>query len=238
MRYLPTGELDFLGRLDHQVKVRGFRIELGEIESALTRHPQVREAAVLALPEAGGGTRLVAYVETSSATSATVGLAGELRSFLKQSLPDYMVPAGFVALGELPLTPNGKIDRRALAALAAIPLAAEGGVAGDRGPRSHVEEVLAGIWSELFGRPVGVSESFFDLGGHSLLATRVVSRVREAFAIELPVRRLFERPTVATLAGSVEAIWGGRRAGGATHRADAAQRSVAPLLCPAPALVP
>ncbi|HEX4498386.1 MAG TPA: condensation domain-containing protein, partial [Thermoanaerobaculia bacterium] len=205
VRSLPTGELDFLGRLDHQVKVRGFRIELGEIESALARHPRVREAAVLALPEGGGGTRLVACVATSSAPS---GLSGELRSFLKQSLPDYMVPSGFVALEELPLTPNGKIDRRALAALAAIPLAAEGGVAGDRGPRSHVEEVLEGIWSELFGRAVGVSENFFDLGGHSLLATRVVSRVREAFAIELPVRRLFERPTVAALADSVEAALG------------------------------
>ncbi|HEX4494591.1 MAG TPA: condensation domain-containing protein, partial [Thermoanaerobaculia bacterium] len=209
VRSLPTGELDFLGRLDHQVKVRGFRIELGEIESALARHPQVREAAVLALPEVDGGTRLVACVATSSAMT---GLAGELRAFLKQSLPDYMVPSGFVALEELPLTPNGKIDRRALAALAAVPLAAEGGVAGDRGPRSHVEEVLAGIWSELFGRAVGVSESFFDLGGHSLLATRVVSRVREVFAIELRLQQIFTAPVLSELAAEVERAIASQRA--------------------------
>jgi amino acid adenylation domain-containing protein len=198
VRYLPTGELDFLGRLDTQVKVRGFRIELGEIESALTRHPEVREAAVLASPEEAGGNRLIAYVE-----SARDLAAGELRSLLKRSLPDYMVPAAFVLLRELPLTPNGKIDRRALAAL---PLYTEGAeTTGSRAPRNYVEEVLAGIWSDVFGQAVGVTDNFFDLGGHSLLATRVVSRVREAFGIELPVRRLFERPTLAGLAESVEA---------------------------------
>ncbi len=116
VRYLPTGELDFLGRLDTQVKVRGFRIELGEIESALTRHPEVREAAVLAMPEDAGGNRLVAYVE-----SARDLAAGELRSLLKQSLPDYMIPLAFVLLRELPLTPNGKIDRRTLAACPSTP---------------------------------------------------------------------------------------------------------------------
>jgi amino acid adenylation domain-containing protein len=204
VRVLPAGELDFLGRLDHQVKVRGFRIELGEIESALARHPEVREAAVLAEPEPGGaGNRLIAYVE---ADDSSTRLAGELRAFLKQSLPDYMVPSRFVLLGELPLTPNGKIDRRALAAM---PREAErAAAAGDGTPRSYAEEVLAGIWSEMFGQAVGVGDSFFDLGGHSLLATRVVSRVREAFGVELPVRRLFEQPTVAGLAASIEALLG------------------------------
>ena len=203
VRYLPTGELDFLGRLDHQVKVRGFRIELGEIESALTRHPEVQEAAVLALPDVLGGNRLIAYVESPRDLAA-----GELRAHLKRSLPDYMVPSAFVLLRGLPLTPNGKIDRRALAALAAMPLQAEGAKDEDQAPRTHAEAVLAGIWSEVFGRPVGVRDDFFDLGGHSLLATRVVSRVRKALGVELPVRRLFERPTVAGLAESVEAALG------------------------------
>jgi amino acid adenylation domain-containing protein len=201
VRYLPTGELDFLGRLDHQVKVRGYRVELGEIESALTRHGEVREAAVLALPDAIGGNRLIAYLETERDLPP-----GELRAFLKASLPDYMVPSAFVPLRELPLTPNGKIDRRALAAM---PLHAGSAAAeDDRTPGSYAEEVLAGIWSEIFGRAVGVNDNFFDLGGHSLLATRVVSRVREAFGIELPLRRLFEQPTVAALAVSVEAALG------------------------------
>ncbi|MEO7417195.1 MAG: condensation domain-containing protein, partial [Thermoanaerobaculia bacterium] len=199
VRYLPTGELDFLGRLDHQVKVRGFRIELGEIESALTRHPQVLDAAVLAMPDLLGGNRLIAYLATESALPAS-----ELRAFLKAGLPDYMVPSVFVPLPELPLTPNGKIDRRALAAL---PLQGEG-TAEDRAPRGYAEEALAGIWSELFGHPVGVNDNFFDLGGHSLLATRLVSRVQEALGVGLPLRRLFEQPTIAGLAGSVEAALG------------------------------
>ncbi|HSG41397.1 MAG TPA: condensation domain-containing protein, partial [Thermoanaerobaculia bacterium] len=169
------------------------RIELGEIESALTRHEEVRDAAVLAQPDAIGGNRLIAYVETKEEIPA-----GELREFLKRTLPDYMVPSAFVQLGELPLTPNGKIDRRALAAL---PLAGDVAMERDRTPRSRTEKVLAGIWSEIFGRPVGLEDDFFDLGGHSLLATRVVSRVREAFGIEMPVRRLFRQPTVASLAG-------------------------------------
>ncbi|MEO6192065.1 MAG: amino acid adenylation domain-containing protein [Thermoanaerobaculia bacterium] len=198
VRYLPAGELDFLGRLDHQVKVRGFRIELGEIESALTRHPRVLDAAVLAAPDVLGGNRLIAYVAVEAELPAT-----ELRAFLKAGLPDYMVPSVFVPLPELPLTPNGKIDRRALAAL---PLETES--AQQRAPRGYAEEVLAGIWSELFDRPVGVNENFFDLGGHSLLATRLVSRVREALGVELPLRRLFEQPTVAGLAESVEAALG------------------------------
>ncbi|HEV8583000.1 MAG TPA: amino acid adenylation domain-containing protein [Thermoanaerobaculia bacterium] len=205
VRYLPTGELDFLGRLDHQVKVRGFRIELGEIESALVRHPQVREAAVLAEPEPGGaGNRLIAYVETDNASSE---LTRELRAFLKQSLPEYMVPSQFMLLSELPLTPNGKIDRRALAAM---PQRSETTAAAeaDRVPRSYAEEVLVGIWGEIFERPVGVEDNFFDLGGHSLLATRAASQVREAFGIELPVRRLFEQPTIAELAASIEAVLG------------------------------
>ncbi|HEY9419885.1 MAG TPA: amino acid adenylation domain-containing protein, partial [Thermoanaerobaculia bacterium] len=149
VRYLPTGELDFLGRLDHQVKVRGFRIELGEIESSLTRHEEIREAAVLALPDVLGGNRLVAYIETERDLSAS-----DLRAFLKASLPEYMVPSVFVQMREMPLTPNGKIDRRALAAL---PIAGES-VEDSREPQTPTEVALTGIWSEIFGQTVGVNE--------------------------------------------------------------------------------
>ncbi|HEY0510666.1 MAG TPA: amino acid adenylation domain-containing protein, partial [Thermoanaerobaculia bacterium] len=207
VRALPAGELDFRGRLDHQVKVRGFRIELGEIESALTRHPEVREAAVLAAPDVGGvGNRLVAWIETEKDSS---GFSGELRSFLKLSLPDYMIPALFAFLPALPLTPNGKLDRRALAAL---PLQPEG-VAADaaHAPRGYLEETLAGIWSEMFGHPVYRDDNFFELGGHSLLATRVVSRLRSLLNVELPVRQLFLASTLKGLAAQVEREIASRR---------------------------
>jgi amino acid adenylation domain-containing protein len=199
VRYLPSGELDFLGRLDQQVKIRGFRIELGEIEAALTRHQEVRQAAVLANPDGHGGNRLIAYLETESDLPP-----GELRAFLRVNLPDYMVPAGFVSLRRLPLTANGKIDRRALAAMR--PHVASVVPPPDRAPASHAEEVLAGIWSEIFGRPVGLSESFFELGGDSLLATRVLARARAALGIELSPSAVLEAVTVAALAERIERI--------------------------------
>jgi amino acid adenylation domain-containing protein len=194
-RFLPDGELEYLGRLDHQVKVRGFRVELGEVEAALLRHPSVAEAVVVAREAAGGDLRLVAYV---AGGGVVVAPAAELRALLKESLPEHMIPSAFVTLESLPLTPNGKIDRKALPApeqsrdeLGATYIA----------PRTAVEKVLAGIWSEVLGlERVGVADNFFDLGGHSLLATQVVARVREAFEVELPLRRLFEEPTVAGLA--------------------------------------
>jgi amino acid adenylation domain-containing protein len=198
VRILSTGELDYLGRLDHQVKVRGFRIELGEIESALTRHRQVREAAVLVAADRQGASRLIAYIETESDLPP-----GELRAFLKLSLPDHMVPAAFVRLRRLPLTLNGKIDRRSLAAMRTQPESAP--PPADRPPESHVEEVLAGIWSAIFGRRVGVGESFFDLGGDSLLATRVLARLRAALGVELPPSAVLEAVTVAALARRVAA---------------------------------
>jgi amino acid adenylation domain-containing protein len=190
-----TGVLEFLGRTDFQVKVRGFRIEPGEIEAALSEHAEVREARVIVREDAPGETRLVAYVVGDVE-------ADELRVHLRRSLPEYMVPAAFVELEALPLTPNGKLDRKALPA-------PEYAADADRyvAPRTPTEEVLAGIWAEVLRlERVGVEESFFELGGHSLLATRVVSRVREAFAIELPLRALFERPTVAGLAPRVETL--------------------------------
>jgi amino acid adenylation domain-containing protein len=198
VRWTAEGEIDFIGRTDFQVKVRGFRIELGEIEAALLEHEGVRECAVLAREDAGE-KRVVAYVVGDVETDA-------LRAHVRRILPDYMVPGAFVALDRLPLTPNGKLDRKALPA-------PEYAVDADRyvAPRTPVEEVLAEIWAEVLRlERVGVQESFFDLGGHSLLATRVVSRIREVFGVEVPLRALFEGPTVSELAGRVEEM---RRAG-------------------------
>jgi amino acid adenylation domain-containing protein len=199
VRWSARGELEYLGRLDEQVKVRGFRIEPGEIEAVLSAHAEVREARVLLREDQPGEKQLVAYVAGEVEADA-------LRAHLRRSLPEYMVPAAFVVLEALPLTPNGKLDRKALPA-------PEHAAQADRyvAPRTPVEEVLAGIWAEVLRRErVGVEESFFDLGGHSLLATRVLSRIREVFAIELPLRALFEGRTVAELAVRVEEV---RRAG-------------------------
>ncbi|HEU0053338.1 MAG TPA: amino acid adenylation domain-containing protein, partial [Longimicrobium sp.] len=192
VRWLTDGRLDFIGRIDHQVKVRGFRIEPGEIEGALRRSEGVADCVVVAREDVPGEKRLVAYVVGDVE-------AGALREHLLRELPEYMVPAAFVPLEQLPLTPNGKLDRKALPA----PEYAD----ADRyvAPRTPVEEVLAGIWADVLRQErVGVEESFFELGGHSLLATRVVSRVREVLAVELPLRALFEGPTVAELARRVE----------------------------------
>ncbi|HEU0079849.1 MAG TPA: condensation domain-containing protein, partial [Longimicrobiaceae bacterium] len=193
VRWMADGTLEYLGRLDEQVKIRGFRIELGEIEVRLAEHPEVREAVVLAREDVPGDRRLVAYVVGAVDADA-------LRSHMRQGLPEYMVPSAFVVLDRLPLTANGKVDRKALPA-PELASAEDGYVA----PRTPVEEVLAGIWAEVLRlERVGVHDSFFDLGGHSLLATRVVSRVRAVFATELPLRALFEGPTVAELARAVE----------------------------------
>ncbi|MEA2599254.1 MAG: hypothetical protein QOF89_246, partial [Acidobacteriota bacterium] len=195
-RYRADGRLECLGRIDTQVKVRGFRIELGEIEAALGGHPEVATAVVVAREEASGDRRLVAYV-VPRRTGAD--LSDELRSWVRQSLPDYMVPAAWMFLAELPLTPNGKVDRKALPA----PISEAGGAVA---PRTPTEEVLAGIWARVLGlESVGSEDSFFHLGGHSLLATQVISRIREAFGVELPLRQIFETPTLAGLARSIDA---------------------------------
>jgi amino acid adenylation domain-containing protein len=195
-RLLPNGQVEYLGRIDHQVKIRGFRIELGEIEAVLASHPAVRECVVVAREDVSGARRLVAYVADSALEPAA------LRDFLSVRLPDYMVPSAFVVLEMLPLTPNGKVDRKALPT-AESDRAAEDGPLAPFGP---IEELLAGIWSDVLGlERFGRHESFFALGGHSLLATRVVSRLREVLGIELPLRRLFEAPTLEGLAREVEA---------------------------------
>ena len=197
-RWRADGTLAFQGRADHQVKIRGIRVELGEIESVLAEHPAVGAAAVLAPEEAPGDRRLVAYVAPGGQPLPPVA---ELRTFLADRLPDFMVPAWIVPLPALPRTPNGKLDRAALPAPEGPRVEADAGAA----PRTPVEEVLAGIWAELLGRErIGVEESFFALGGHSLLVTQVISRVRQAFSVDLPLRELFEAPTVAGLAAAVE----------------------------------
>jgi amino acid adenylation domain-containing protein len=190
-RFLPDGTIEFLGRIDQQIKIRGYRVEPGEIEAQLELHPGVREAVVVAREDSPGEKRLAAYVVADGAEPE----ASELRRHLAERLPEYMIPSAFVLLGSLPRTPNGKINRRAL------PAPTEG---EDRvlfvAPRTPVEEALCGIWVEVLGvEQVGVNDNFFKLGGHSLLAMQLLSRLRGTFHLELPLRVLFEAPTVAEL---------------------------------------
>ncbi|MBV8858951.1 MAG: amino acid adenylation domain-containing protein [Acidobacteria bacterium] len=200
-RWLADGRVEYVGRSDHQVKVRGFRIELGEIEAVLASHPSVREAVAVVREDVPGDKRIVAYLVGKEGPAAP---AAELRAHLKEGLPEYMIPSNFVTLDALPLTPNGKVDRKALPAPAA-----SAHEPGERGaaPRTPVEEVLAGIWSEVLGvGGVSTRDNFFELGGHSLLVAQVVSRVRAAFQVELPLRAIFESPTVSELAARIEGV--------------------------------
>ncbi|MFQ5636063.1 MAG: phosphopantetheine-binding protein, partial [Gammaproteobacteria bacterium] len=194
-RWRGDGTLELLGRTDRQVKLRGFRIELGEIEAALCARPEVEAATVLLHAVSPGDERLVAYVAGCEAGGAAG--AGEWRAALGAVLPDYMVPSLFVPVARLPLTPNGKVDRRALPAPDWTAAGAGEGVA----PRDATEGALASLYCEVLGLgSVGIHAGFFDLGGHSLLATQLVSRIRDAFEVELELRALFESPTVAGLA--------------------------------------
>ena len=197
-RRLKTGDLEFFGRIDHQVKIRGCRIELGEIEVALAKHASVKECVVVAQENVGGQKDLVAYIAPQSDGLIT---SAELRNYIKERLPGYMVPASFILLDRIPLTSNGKIDRKALASLKVKEERSE-----DREREmSAVEEIIAGIWKEVLGlESVGLKEDFFVIGGHSLLATQVASRIRRAFKVELTLRTLFEKKTIAELAELVE----------------------------------
>ncbi|QRN95172.1 non-ribosomal peptide synthase/polyketide synthase [Archangium violaceum] len=194
VRFLPGRELEFLGRVDDQVKLRGIRVEPGEVAAVLAGHPSVREAAVVAREDTPGLHRLVAYVVAAEGQTPE---PGALRSFLRGLLPEHMVPAAFVALPALPLTPNGKLDRRALPA----PGSERPQLARTyEPPRTDSERRLAQIWSEVLGvQQVGLHDDFFELGGHSLLATRALARIRAEFRVDFPLRRLFESPTIATL---------------------------------------
>ena len=208
-RYLPNGDIEYLGRSDHQVKIRGFRIELGEIEAAIGQHPAVREAIALVREDNPGDKRLVAYIVANSQLRGGHGdtdpthpeFINHLRVFLKQKLPQYMIPSAFVLLEAMPLTPNGKIDRRSLRAPDTNTAEFESNFTE---PRTPDEQLIAEIWAEVLGlERVGIHDNFFDLGGHSLLATQAISRLREAFQIEVPLRSLFESPTVATVTESL-----------------------------------
>ncbi len=198
-RRVADGALDFLGRGDSQVKIRGYRIELGEIEAALLAHASVLEAAVMARAGSGDDIRLVGYVVSAGAGALDLTT---LQNDLRERLPAYMMPTAWVVLDALPLTPNGKIDRRALPEPASATTEQE-----YVAPRTTVEEMVAGVWVEVLGvERVGVNDNFFDLGGHSLLATQVVARLRQACNVDLPLRSMFESPTVAQLAGELAAL--------------------------------
>jgi acyl carrier protein len=204
-RFLADGNIEFLGRTDHQVKVRGFRIELGEIEAALGEHPLVREVAVMARDDRPGEKRIVAYILPHEGQPLSTT---ELRRHLQGRLPDYMLPSTFVIVDSMPLTETGKIDRSALPAPEeARPELAQKYIA----PRSALEQVLAGIFAEILKvERVGIRDNFFELGGHSLLATQVTSRIRQLLSVNLPLRKLFEDPTVSGLAEAVSRDSGDR----------------------------
>jgi amino acid adenylation domain-containing protein len=193
-RYLPDGNLEFLGRIDHQVKVRGFRIELGEIEAALVAHPAVREAVVLARDDGAGERRLVAYVIPDRQSEGV----DELRGFLKERLPDYMIPSTFVMLDGLPLTPNGKVDRRALGEIDK-PAPESGRVSAP--PRDLLEFQLVLVWESVLNkRPISITDNFFDLGGHSLLAVRLVAQIKDKLRYNLPLSALVRSADIENLA--------------------------------------
>jgi amino acid adenylation domain-containing protein len=201
-RYRPGGNIEFLGRSDHQVKIRGHRIELGEVEAMLNQHPAVKECVIVARDrDSSGEKELIAYL--LSAQDATVALT-DLRCFLQEKLPDSMIPSMFVFLDGLPLTPNGKVDRNALPSPdGERPQLNQGFVE----TRTEIEELVAQVWREVLKLDkIGIHDNFFELGGHSLLATRVVARLRANFNIDLPLRKLFELPTVARLAAHIEIV--------------------------------
>ncbi len=194
-RYLANGNVEFLGRADDQVKIRGFRIELGEIETVLSQHAGVKQAVVLARPDERGEKRLLGYVVARDANLTTDGL----RAYLKEQLPEYMVPTALMLLAKLPLNANGKIDRQAL------PEPEQAQTKAYVAPRTPTEELVASIWQEVLRRDrVSTEDNFFDLGGHSLMATQIVSRIREKFHVELAMRILFEKPTISGLAQAIE----------------------------------
>ncbi|MDP9158644.1 MAG: amino acid adenylation domain-containing protein [Acidobacteriota bacterium] len=196
-RFLPDGNVEFLGRIDRQVKIRGFRVEPAEIEAVLNKHSAVEQVVVLADEDRPGDKRLIAYVVCKNSTPPSE----EFQAFLKERLPDYMVPAAIISLPKLPLTKNGKLD---LAALPSPEQVAKGVERVVVLPRNRVEEGLVDIWKHVLQLPqIGVTDNFFDLGGHSLLATQVISRVRSTFRVQLPLRSLFDTPTVAGLATQI-----------------------------------
>jgi non-ribosomal peptide synthetase component F len=200
-RWLPDGTIEYLGRTDRQIKIRGFRIEPGEVETVLERHPRIRAAAVIDRRDPDGDARLAAFLEPADGSEQLD--AAELREFVGAQVPGYMVPAAYVTLPALPLTPNGKVDRNALP----DPLWDRSAVTREfRAPTSPLEKQVAAIWSDVLGiADVGVNDNFFALGGHSLLGMQVVSRLRVQLEVDLPLRAIFDAPTVAQLAAHAQA---------------------------------
>jgi amino acid adenylation domain-containing protein len=204
-RRLPDGKIEFIGRIDNQVKIRGFRIEPEEVEVVLSRHALVQDAVVVGRGDGRGEKSLIAYVKGDDAIRPGVG---ELAKFLKERLPNYMVPSAIVVMNDWPLTPNGKIDRRALPE----PDADDRETGEYLAARTPVEQMLMEIWSDVLGvRRMSVHDNFFDLGGHSLLATRAISRIRHAFGLDVPLKSIFERPTASELAEMIEELLRGER---------------------------
>ena len=205
VRHLVDGNIEFLGRRDHQVKIRGLRVELGEIEAALHGHPAVREAVVVVREERAGARRLLAYVAVYRSETVTVD---QLSGYLKEKLPTPMVPSRFILMDGLPMTSNGKVDRAALSARFQVPAEEQTEMIQARTP---AEELVARIWSEVLEVGcVGINRNFFDLGGHSLLASKIILRLREIFRVELSVRSMFENPTVDGAVNEMSRMWGGR----------------------------
>ena len=198
-RYLADGTVECLGRIDHQIKLRGFRIELGEIESGLVSYSGIRQAVVVVREDVPGDKRLAAYFVCDGEAPGT----GDLRTHLKSTMPDYMVPTAFMKLDALPLTPNGKIDRKALPVPDDARIDLESNYVAPEGAN---QESLAAIWAEVLGlEKVGVQDNFFDLGGHSLMVIKVLSRIREELGTEIPVSTMFQNPTIHDLAEAMVA---------------------------------
>ena len=194
VRYLPDGNLEYLGRIDNQVKIRGFRIELGEIEALLTKNPEIREAVVIAREDHPGDKRLVAYIVIDNRQISI----SELSAFLSEKLPNYMVPAAFVFLEKMPLTPNGKVNRRALP----VPEMSRRDFETEFvAPRNTLELKISQIWSQIINvQPIGIQDNFFEIGGHSLLAVRLITKIEQQFERKLPLTTLFQNPTIEKLA--------------------------------------
>ena len=234
VRYLPNGTLDFIGRMDHQIKLRGFRIELGEIEATLVEYPDVDEAAVVVWENTPGNKILVGYVVVTHGKTAS---PHSIRTFLQQRLPNYMIPAVFINLDTLPLSPNGKVDRRAL------PAPDQGTELAGRtliAPRTPIEEILQNIWAEVLGRAdISIHDNFFAVGGHSLLVTQLVSRVNAHFQLNMPIRCVFEAPTLASQAEQVQLLRQGEYGIAVPPPVPAARGEELPLsICSTASLVP
>ncbi|WP_287275047.1 MULTISPECIES: non-ribosomal peptide synthetase [unclassified Okeania] len=198
-RYLPDGNIEFIGRIDNQVKIRGFRIEIGEIETTISQHPTVKETVVLAREDNPGNKRLVAYIVPE--TEANQEIVPQLKQYLKQKLAEYMVPSAFVVLSQLPLTPNGKVNRRALPVPDISSFSESNNIVA---PRDDIEGKLAEIWSNILNiNPVGIKNNFFELGGHSVLAVNLMAKIQQKFAKQLPLSTLFTNPTIEDLASLI-----------------------------------